>query len=71
MTHYLVRYSICEELDPDYYKDGEQFSYWLSLVSNNILDLYIYMKELNCFDKAKYNFGKLVDKINKLNKEVD
>lgn len=71
IIHYLARYSIWEELDPDYYKDGEQFPYWLSLISNNILDLYIYMKELYCFDKAKDNFGKLVDKINALNKEVD
>lgn len=71
IIHYLARYSIWEELDPDYYKNGEQFPYWLGITSNNILNLYIYMKELNCFDKAKDNFGKLVEKINALNKKVD
>lgn len=58
--HYLARYSVWESIEPEYFKDGRKFPYWLDITfKGRILELYNLLKEMNNYNKAKERFDKL------------
>ena len=69
--HYLARYSVWEELDEEWFKDGKQFPYWLDITFNGkIKELYNLMKQMIDFNSAKDRFNEL-EKILRFLAKVD
>lgn len=66
--HYLARYSVWESIEPEYFKDGRKFPYWLDITfKGTILELYNLFKEMNNYKEAKVRFSRLEEIIKSLN----